>query len=359
MLQGIFGRKSTELATLPPDLSGGAIVDHRAKQQDAEVLETPAFRDALNALPCNTMVCDRQMILQFLNKASLRTLRSMQQYLPVPVDQIVGKSIHIFHKHPDRVERILGARGDGGGNGSHQLPHRAIIQLGPETLDLEIEAIVDSQGRYVGAVVLWGITTKTLEAARRAESALRGHVTEVNHQLEMVSTATHEIESSIGEIARNATQVEGATHKFRDSGKEGLEALQHLQMSSNGVAKVAELIASIAIQTSVLALNATIEAARAGIHGKGFSVVAGEVKKLAEQTAAATSDIQGKVTGIRGDIATALKAMNSIESQTEDMSGLSHQLASAAEEQRLATLEMAQSLESAAYRIRQIAATNS
>jgi len=124
------------------------------------------------------------------------------------------------------------------------------------------------------------------------------------------------------------------------------------------VAKVAELIASIATQTSVLALNATIEAARAGVHGKGFSVVAGEVKKLAEQTAAATADIQSKVSVIRGDISTALTAIDSIASQTDEMSSLSHQLASAAEEQRLATQEMAKNLESAAQRAGQISASD-
>ena len=44
------------------------------------------------------MFCDRELILRYLNRASRKTLRTLQQYLPVPVDQIVGKSIHIFHK---------------------------------------------------------------------------------------------------------------------------------------------------------------------------------------------------------------------------------------------------------------------
>jgi methyl-accepting chemotaxis protein len=354
MLQGIFGGKaiSKQASAGTPVLAAAATQAQPARDLERERW----FEYALDAMPCNAMFCDRDLILQFLNKASRKTLRGLQHHLPIPVDQFVGKSIHIFHKQPENIDKILGARHHH--HDGHKLPHRAIIHVGPETLDLEIEAIFDEHGNHIGSVVLWGITTRTLEAARQAQTTLRGHIAEVDHQLQMVSTATHEIESSIGEIAKNAMQVEQSTHKSRDAGKDGLEAIHHLQTSSNGVAKVAELIASIATQTSVLALNATIEAARAGVHGKGFSVVAGEVKKLAEQTAAATADIQSKVTVIRGDIAAVLTAMGSIAGQTDEMSGLSHQLASAAEEQRLAMQEMAQSLESAAQRTGQISATD-
>jgi len=309
------------------------------------------FEFALEALPCNAMFCDRELILRYLNKSSRKTLRSLQQYLPVPVDQIVGKSIHIFHKHPDNVERVLGA---GKHHGPPKLPHKVVIEVGPEKLDLEIESLVDTKGAIIGSVVMWGVTTRQTEALKKAQETLREHVAGVNSQLQMISTATLEIESSIAEIARNATQAQHATDKFRQAGKTGLEAIQSLQASSNGVANVAELIASIATQTSVLALNATIEAARAGIHGKGFSVVAVEVKKLAEQTAAATAEIQEKVVSIRRDITTSLDSISSISSQTEDLAGLSHMLASAAEEQRLATREMAQSVETAAHRTAQI-----
>ena len=79
------------------------------------------------------------------------------------------------------------------------------------------------------------------------------------------------------------------------------------------------------------------------------------MRKLAGQTAAATAEIQAKVAAIGTDIGLAIKAIDSISSQTEDLSGLSHQMAAAAEEQHLATQEMAHNLERAAHRTSEIA----
>jgi methyl-accepting chemotaxis protein len=312
-----------------------------------------SFEYALDALPCNAMFCDRELILRYLNRASRNTLLTLQQYLPVPVDKIVGKSIHIFHKSPPNIDRILGAKQH---KGMHRLPHKATIPLGPVKLDLEVEPMVDDRGEYIGAVVLWGVSTQQkMEAVRLAQEAQRNDIEHLNGNLQMVATATHEIESSIAEIARNAMDVAQTAEKSRIASAESKTSIQSLRVSSTGVAKVAELIASIATQTSVLALNANIEAARAGVHGKGFAVVASEVRKLAEQTASATAEIQAKVTAIGGDLTTAMAAIDRIAAQTEDLSGLSHQMAAAAEEQHLATREMAENLERAAHRTSEIA----
>ncbi len=312
-----------------------------------------SFEFALDALPCNVMFCDRDLVLRYLNRASRKTLLTLQKHLPLPVSQLVGKSIHVFHKNPENVDSILGAKNYGG---KHKLPHKALIELGPFKLDLEIAPVLNEQEGYIGVVVFWGVSTQqNIEALRKTQEAQRDDIEHLNGNLQMVATATHELESSIAEIAKNANDLAQAAENSRQASEETKDSILSLQSSSSGVAKVADLIASIATQTSVLALNANIEAARAGAHGKGFAVVASEVRKLAEQTASATAEIQAKVTAIGANTSTAISTIGRISSQTEDLSGLSHQLAAAAEEQRLATQEMAHNLERAAHRTSEIA----
>src|ERR1035438_505531 len=228
LLDRLFLRHRTQAR--PVSMSSGAPVE---TQSEAEA--DRSFEYALDALPCNAMFCDRNLILRYLNRASRKTLLTLQQYLPVPVDKIVGNSIHIFHKSPPNIDRILGAKQH---QGIHHLPHKATIPLGPLKLDLEVEPMLDERGKYIGACVVWGVSTQgKLEALRAAQEAQRSDIEHLDGNLQMVATATHEIESSIAEIARNAVDVSQAAEKSRIASAESKTAIESLKASSSSVAK--------------------------------------------------------------------------------------------------------------------------
>ena len=106
-------------------------------------------------MPLNVMLCDRDLTITYVNKASLDGLASLQQWLPVPADKILGSSLDIFHRDPTYQRKILAD--------ADQLPRRAHISVGPKALDLNVRAILDADGAYVGAMATWSDITDKLE----------------------------------------------------------------------------------------------------------------------------------------------------------------------------------------------------
>ncbi|WP_292605358.1 methyl-accepting chemotaxis protein [Nocardioides sp. REDSEA-S30_B4] len=132
--------------------------------------------------PTNMMFADRDFTITYMNPASLETLRGLQEHLPVPVDKIVGTSLDVFHKTPDYQRGIL--------SDEAQLPRRANISVGPETLDLLVSAIRDKNGEYIGAMATWEVITEKLrsEAERNDAMADSAAVNKVLGELQSAST---------------------------------------------------------------------------------------------------------------------------------------------------------------------------
>ncbi len=113
--------------------------------------------------PINTMFATPDMILRYMNPASSETLKTLEQFLPCKVDDMIGQTIDIFHKNPAHQRGILG--------GPSKLPIQSNIQVGPETLDLLISPIRDSEGNYLGAMATWEVITERLATIQREKDA--------------------------------------------------------------------------------------------------------------------------------------------------------------------------------------------
>jgi methyl-accepting chemotaxis protein len=106
-----------------------------------------------------------------------------------------------------------------------------------------------------------------------------------------------------------------------------------LELNTNDIAQFINIITSIARQTNLLALNATIEAARAGEAGRGFTVVANEVKELARQSAIAADEITSKVLNIKTNSTNLIESITKVDEMMEKINASSKVVASATEEQ--------------------------
>jgi methyl-accepting chemotaxis protein len=203
----------------------------------------------------------------------------------------------------------------------------------------EVQKVIDADLSHITEAV----SSTNSQAATAAAAA-----TQTSGNMQVVAAGAEELAASVSEISRQAADALSISTKAVEQANETNTIVSGLAQAAQKIGDVVKLINNIAEQTNLLALNATIEAARAGEAGRGFAVVASEVKSLATQTSKATDEISGQIAEVQNSTASAVTVIEAIGQTISRINEISAAIAASVEEQSSVTQNISENMQVAA-----------
>lgn len=250
-------------------------------------------RALLEPLSSLEMLCDADEKMEnaifYMNRAAHETMAMNHKRLNgglrgADVRQALGRSIHQYHKDPERIRDIFRKM-----IADPSVHHHTELTLGGVTFGLDFMPVRNREGKVIAFHASW----RNVSDAKLAEQVIA----------DMSQAASENAESLMAvaeETDRAMKAVGGTLGGLAQSVGDSRNASQELITQVGAIGRIAQTIREIAYQTNLLALNAAIEAARAGEHGRGFAVVADEVRNLSKRVQKATEEVQRNITDIDG-----------------------------------------------------------
>lgn len=226
-----------------------------------------------------------------------------------------------------------------------------------DLLELDLGAMMRAVGR-VASVVQQGTqsTAETLTAIRTRTEGLSTKSQGAKADAARFAASAQELALTSQEIGLRVKEADTLAQHAGEASTLATRSVDGLQTSSAKIGNVIKLIAAIARKTNLLALNATIEAARAGEAGRGFTVVAAEVKALSVQTQQATEQIRVDIESLQSDAGASIEAVHRISQVVEAIRPLFSQVAAAVAQQAATTSELSHSAHETSQFVADVAA---